>query len=234
VKRSSGEFKRAVTAWVGAGVIALLAASPAASNLRADYRFEGNFNNRVGSAPDLVPVGVDETCPPSCFKFGVPVKGTSQGAWDWAEGAGLRLDDARKAVGSPRTYSIVLLLRLDDVADYNKLIDFDNLDSEQGLYVDSGYLDIWPFEESDEEVIRDDRWRQIVLTRNRAGKVRGYVDGERVAATKDPDEVQMLGADEKLHFLIDDGSDEHSGGYIARLRIYDGALSPRAVRKLGV
>lgn len=128
-----------------------------------------------------------------------------------------------------------MLVRLADVDGYNKLIDFDNLQVEEGLYVDTGYLDVYPLEESDEAVVKDGRWRQIVLTRDGSERVKGYVDGDREVTVDDPTKSQVLGADEFLHFLKDDEStgDEESAGMIARLRIYSDALSDKKIRNLG-
>jgi hypothetical protein len=202
----------------------------AGAKLTADYNFNGNFNNSAGPAGDLHKVG-----PGGSFK-NVQVFGDSQRVWEWPEATGLRLNNANKAVGgNGGHYTFVLLLRLDATSGYRKLVDFDNRQSDEGWY--EYYKSLYPYDLSnfdyDKERVHPGKWCQIALTRNGKGKVHGYVGDALIGHAGDPGKDEALGPDKILHFLIDDSGGEESGGQIARLRIYDEALSSNKVKHLG-
>ena len=125
-------------------------------------------------------------------------------------------------------------MRLDNVDFYRKLIHFGGLNNDDGFYVDDGTLYAYPRDDS-HDVINADHWYQLALTRNAEGKVHAFIDGKRVLSVGDPNHTQVVGANDFLRFVIDDESTqtEESGGQMARLRIYDQALTDRAVHGLG-
>jgi len=210
--------------------VLLAGASPAsaAAKLKADFRFQGSLKSSVGSAR-LVREG-------SAGQFLIKrVKGSKEGVWKWPEGTGLRLDGAHAAVGPGKgTYTFVMLVRLDAVDGYRKLIHFKDLSDDDGIYVDDGTLYAYDLDYSD-VVVEPLVWYQIVVTRNATDGVRIYVDGTRVLRTADPTGTQVLGPDDFLRFLRDDEGTmtEESGGMIARLRIYNGPLTATQIRDLG-
>lgn len=223
LRRSSGLVAAVIFSLVALGTVPLAASA----NLKADYRFEGDLKSSTGGVPKLVKQGAGDFVKQQ-------VKGSHQKVLKYEEGTCLRLGDARKALGTPGTYTFVLLIRLDSVGGYRKLIDFDNQQQDAGLYVDDKTLHPYDLDYSD-EVIKRDRWYQLALTRDGDGDVRGYVDGDRVVKAGDPAEDLVLGPDEFLHFLCDDETqgDEESGGMIGRLRIFNDALSDKQIHKLG-
>jgi hypothetical protein len=129
----------------------------------------------------------------------------------------------------------VLLVELDTTDSYRKLVDFDNLQSDEGWYEYSRSL--YPYDlgdfDYDKHRIPAGKFRQIVLTRNGHALVRGYVGDETIGMARDRHKHIALGADKILHFLMDDFGSEESSGQIARLRIFDSALSPKQVKHLG-
>jgi Concanavalin A-like lectin/glucanases superfamily len=206
-------------------------ASPAsaAAKLKADYRFEGSLKSAVGSVAPLVREG-----PAGQFLI-KRVKGSKEGVWQWPEGTGLRLDGAHAVVGPGKgTYTFVMLVRLDAVDGYRKLIHFKDLSDDDGIYVDDGTLYAYDLDYSD-VVVQPLTWYQIVVTRDATDVVRIYVDGVRVLRVADPTGTQVLGPDDFFRFLRDDEGTmtEESGGMIARLRIYNAALSASEVQHLG-
>jgi Concanavalin A-like lectin/glucanases superfamily len=213
---------------LSAAAVAVVLPSAASADLRADYRFEGNLKSAVGNVPKLAKVGSGGD-----FKR-QRVGNKRQGVWKWPEGDGLRLNKANKAVGNGGLYTVVMLVNLDDIEDYNKLIDWSNLADEEGLYVEDGMLDPYELDESD-PVVDARSWVQIAMARSRSENVHLYLNGRRVLTTQDPDDTQVLGADRILHFLLDDESteDEETGGRIARLRLWDHTLSTRKIKNLG-
>ena len=90
--------------------------------------------------------------------------------------------------------------------------------------------------DDDEQVIEDDSHEQIALTRSEDGVVRGYVGDKKIGEAKDKHKDIALGDDKILHFLMDDAAgapNEESATSIARLRIWDDALSAKKIKGLG-
>jgi Concanavalin A-like lectin/glucanases superfamily len=211
---------------------AAVTAAPAVANTKpnADYQFEGNLKSAVAGVPNLKALGTG-----GAFKR-PRIMGTRDGVWTWPAGDGLRLDKASKAVGAAGHYTIAMLVNLDSVDGYRKLVDFENLTADTGWYV--YYESLYPYDLTDfdytHQVIQAGTWRQIVLTRGKGGVVRGYVDGKKLGEAVDSAGDESLGADKVLNFLIDDQSGtEFSGGKIARLRLWDAALSGKQIKHLG-
>ena len=167
------------------------------------------------------------------------VRGSRQGVLKWPAGTGLRLNDATKAVGNQRNdYTIVMLVNLDDVAGYNKMIAFDGPYEENGFYVQGGGL--YPYgpdaDRYTEDVFGAGKWVQIALVRSKEGQIKCFVGDERQVREGDPEKTLVLGTDQSLIFLRDDliNSSEETGGRIARLRIWDNALSEAQIGGLGL
>ena len=179
-----------------AAAVVALAPATAGAALQADYKFDGDFKSSVNGAPNLKRQG------PADFKR-AEIGGQNQNVLDWERGTCLRLANATKVVKNRGSYTIVMLVRLDNIDGYNKLIDFDNQQTEYGLYVDDKAL--YPYDlDYSAEIIKRKHWYQLSLVRLGGGQIRGYIDGNRRVSTQDPDERQVLGADDFLHFLCDD------------------------------
>jgi len=217
-------------------IVALLAAASAASaaaKLTADYRFEGNFKSKIGNVPNLIASGGGGS-------FGTEtIGGSNNGVWNFPDSVGVELHKAGRAMGDKgKTYTFVMLMNLDDVADdsYDKLVDFDNLDADEGWYIYDHSLypyDVNNFEYEKQEV-QAGKWEQIALTRNARGIVTGYVGDKRIDSARDKHKQVVLGDDKILHFLMDDSNPgEASPGAIARLRIWRSALSGKTIKHLG-
>ena len=226
---TSSHFRMCI-AVIAAAAVAAVPALASAATLEADYRFEGNLKSSGGNAPNLHEIGAGGL-------FGeATIGGRSDGVWSWPAGDGLRLSQATKVLGSQgKTYTFVMLVNLDAVSGYRKLVDFDNFDKDEGWYVYSESL--YPYDlgafDSSQQLIQAGEWRQIALTRNGKGVVRGYAGKTRIGTAKDRRKHEALGSDEILHFLVDDGgSAESTGGDIARLRIWDRALAAKQIKHL--
>ena len=213
------------------GSLALAAGAGAHAKLTANYRFEGTLKSSVGDAPKLEEVA-------SGGQFDVtPIGGHLDGIWNFPVADGLRLAHATKVLGSKgKTYTFVMLVNLDQVSSYRKLVDFSNLNKDRGWYVYEKSLypyDLDHFDSTDQRILAGE-WRQIALTRNGKGFVHGYVDGHEIGEARDRPEHVALGSDKILHFLMDDGgTGESTAGSIARLRIWDDALSKDKIKSLG-
>jgi hypothetical protein len=223
---------RAVIAVIVMATLALAGwASPGAAagpRLKADYRFQLSFASSVAGGRHLDPVPVGATV----FTT-EKVKGRRVLTHLFNEGEGVDLE-AASAVIPRRAYSIVVLMRFDEVSSYRRIIDFSNQGSDTGLYVDEGLLRMYDYDSpaGQDAAIAPNRWVQVVLTRSSSGRLKGFVDGVRQFSIDDADaKLGVISSADHLSFFRDNGS-EMSGGAVARIRLYDGPLTDVQVARL--
>lgn len=208
---------------------ALGAASAAASAAEvADYRFDLDFTSSIPGAPDLV-----ELAPFGGVFAHEAVLGRN--AWLFPEGVGLGLDTMGLVAAGE--YSIAMQVRVSETDPYMKLIDTSGLQSDFGFYVIGE--DIGFYDETFGEVggpLQPDTYYSIVVTRAANGTYTGYIDGEPRFSFNDADGYSLIPADGMLYFLRDDEATfngENADGAIARLRLFDTALTAAEVAALG-
>jgi hypothetical protein len=190
--------------------------------LRADYRFQGNLQSSVGNPPALASLGGSFVA--------ATVDGTTRTVFAFGPNGGALLQPGASVVPS-NVFSIVLLAALDEVSGYRRLLGFETNAAEAGFYVHNGRLTHWPVMDGASRAVAGGAFAQIVLTRAADGWVRGYVNGNRQFEYADPTGSVGPGASGLLRFFRDDGA-EASAGQVARLRIYDVALTSAQVAAL--
>jgi hypothetical protein len=239
------------------GIALAIVGRSQAATLVADYQLQSTFASSVGSIGALAVVGTpgDVT-----FNTDQNVDGNVQtvahldidgsGTLTGDTGAGLQAQT--NGFLSADNYSVVLLADFDISTDLiaTKIFDFKNLSSDDGLYVNetSGLLDF----NGEATAIGgtpavSGTYTQIVLTRDSSDDlVTVYEDGTEAFHFTDSSGLAILGdstspsANAFLTVFKDDAvglgipviTDETSVGDIARLRLYDGALTPEEVASL--
>lgn len=205
----------------------LPAAQPSQDSLRADYEFQETLASSAGDAPSLRDIGEGNT-----YQEEV-VGGESRIVLAFPEGNGLLLTPTTGVIAND-TYTIDLIFRFESVTGYRRIIDFRAATSDIGLYNLNGLLNFYPGIDGRERPFVENRWVRVTLTRERSGRVAGYVDGVQQFAFQDTDERSLISDANTLRFFRDDDqvSQEQSGGAVARIRLYDRALSPREVADL--
>jgi hypothetical protein len=208
-----------------AAAITAASASVASATVIADYQFHHNYTSTVPGAPDLVPLNTVS------FTTAV-VDGQTVDAAAFDQGSGFRMDaPANISTGG---YTVVLLFSFQTTSGYRKMIDFHDREADAGLYNLNGLLDFYPSAAGTGVTIVADTFVQVVLTRNAAGEVDGYVDGVPQFAFGDSQQYTVL-ATNSFNLLIDDfatGEHEASAGTIVRVRLYDAALTASQVAAL--
>jgi hypothetical protein len=111
------------------------------------------------------------------------------------------------------------------------LIDFRNGGSDTGLYALNGALEFYPVASGAGPGFGANGFVQVVLTRDGARNVRGYVNGVERFSFVDSGNDAALDGGNVLRFFRDDGS-EASAGVLARLRVFDVALGAAQVAAL--
>jgi hypothetical protein len=246
----------ALTGWA-----ALLPVTSHGQTEEADYQLQSTYDSSVGTIGALTTIG-SQVSFTSATVDGNPQEVLSISANDTGYGgtSGVQAQTGPNFGISDDNYSVVLL------ADFNlsatgllatKVLDFANLSSDAGLYVNdtsgllefingSGVVQTIPAPTS--TAVVSGTYAQIVLTRNgTTGLVSVYEDGTLALSFTDSSDLAVLGdatATGKSYLTLfkDDGTgvgdvggpvvNESSEGDIARLRIYDGVLSDMEIMGL--
>lgn len=217
-------------------VIVLVAfAAPAAARaatLTADYRFAGSYASSVTGAPTLTPLG------PDADTFATEtVAGAPQTVLTFPAGNGVSLSPTTGVVPDD-TYTIAILARLVDVGGYRRYVDFKNGTADTGLYDLDGKLDFYDYGAGSATALTAGAYALVVLTRSAAGQLIGYVNGAQQFAFDDASAVDgVIDPASVLRFFRDNDSGgattESSAGAVARIRIWNGPLSPAEIAGLG-
>jgi hypothetical protein len=198
-------------------------AVPAAT---ADYYFQGSLESSLGTAPDLVEVEEGSSVFTVDGRTGVTVL-------RFAGGRGLALAPATRVIRGSG-YSIEILFRFDLLDAFRKVIDFKNGSTDDGVYLLDGCLIFFPNEQDSITRIGSESYAQIVLTRDAADRVVGYVDGVRQFEFHDRGGLAKLGGSDSLRFFVDDvtTTGEWSSGAVSQIRMFDQALTANEVALL--
>ncbi|GAA6189694.1 VPLPA-CTERM sorting domain-containing protein [Litorivita sp. NS0012-18] len=189
------------------GTVALCATALTGGTAQAalinSYDFDGSYADTLGAGNDLVASG-----------------GTiSGGEYIFSGNQGLRLTDA---LPSTTDYAIELGFSVtDSVGGYNKLIDFQDLASDLGLYIYSGTLDFYTTGAGGGSISVG---QDVVVGFARSGGVLSYyLDGALIASAADTANQAVSGAN-VLNFFEDDfatSQSESFAGAVDYIRIHD-------------
>ena len=211
------------------------ASAAGAATLKADYQFQDTRASSVAGAPSLVDVGTGGNA------FATETVGSCAArVLTFPQGNGLGGSLAGLLTGA--NYSVVMLVRLNAVDSYRKLIDYKGGTDEQGLYVHDGALNWWNAEYGGDHegpaALVPGSYAEIAFVVDipvvGPFTVAGYVNGvgQPLANVFPSGSFPTVTGDPR--FFIDDvgGSNEETGGAVSRIRFYDGALSPSEVEAI--
>lgn len=225
----------ALIAALAMGVLSWIAtAASATATPSADYQFQNALASSVGTPPALTDLGPDA----NSFASGA-VNGSSQAVLTFPADNGVQLAPTTGVIPND-TYTIAVLFRFATVTGgdgWRRIVDFKDGTSDRGLYVYRGALELYPDARGTTATIKAEGYVQVVLTRDSTGTVTGYVDGAKQFSFDDSllnDAV--IDANNTLRFFRDNESGgfpgEASAGAVARIRLYDEALTAEQVAAL--
>jgi hypothetical protein len=222
---------------VGALVAALLAlggsAGADAATLKANYQLQGTLSSTVGGAPELTNLG------PGNRFVREDVDGVERQVLRFPEGNGLALGTS--GLVDPRSYSVVLLFRLDELNGFRRILDFSDSTSDNGFYDFGGNAVIYGSDggATRSGIVFDDSYAQVVFTSAPAGdlqRVVAYVNGTEVVAAAAPKDFDL--GPGTLRLFQDNvkgpAGGEESAGALACLLVYDGVLNAEEIGQLTV
>lgn len=208
------------------GGLLALASSAEAASLEGDYRFDDNLSSSLAGAPPLTTIGPAI----SLFETRV-VNGADDRVLTFPEGNGVQLP---AGVIDPAEYSVIATFELDDTDSYRRIIQFDtyDADSDAGFYNYSTELDFYSVAADEVEgppgALANDVFADITFTRAADKTIHAYAgDAEQLTLIDGADEAR-IGID-GLRFFKDNSNTEESAGSVARIRVYDGVLTPAEI-----
>jgi hypothetical protein len=197
----------------------------------ADYRFQDTLASSVGSPPALTNI-TSAPNGPNTFATEV-VDGRSRRVLRFPQGNGLGLHPSY-----PTAYydvcSMAVLFRFDTVTGYRRVLDTWGGWRESGLYTRSGVLDFYPVVNGSGAPIAADAYVQVVLTRDSANRVTGYVNGAQQFQFTDSTGEAIIQNDLftgiRVYWFYDNKNGgtihtEESSGAVARIRLWNRALA---------
>lgn len=133
---------------------------------------------------------------------------------------------------TPTNYTIELSFRLNTTQGDTKVMDFHNLTSDPGVYVQNGTLAFTPITAAPNASLGAATDIHLVLTRDSSTNVvTAFVNGQQSFSFLDTaGEAAMPGLSNRLSLFIDDSnSAQASGGTVNYLRVYNGSMSSAEV-----
>lgn len=218
-----------------------------AATPKADYRFNNTFASSIGTAPDLTPIAQSSTTGTFATETvdGMP----NTPVFQFSGNRGLIADT--NGVVPNNSYSVVFYARLNiaepagtpPVNPIVKILDFKNRTSDSGQYVVGGqptfYDGLLPVVPG-AGLFVNNVYAQFVLTRDASNVVNAYLNGAPLYTFNDTTGLATLDQNLLTLFADDPNSSgvptglqiETADGAIARLRLYDGPLTPQEVAGL--
>lgn len=199
----------------------------------ADYRFNGDFTDSVGEGPDLdFLLPSDPKAPSEGTFIEEPLDGFRLPGWSYPAGTGFGLSTTDLIAND--TYTVAILVAIDEPFGFVKLLDTRNLQLDEGLYARSEALRYYPAVSGQTEALPPGAVRQVVVTRAVDGSYVGYVDGVEQFVYADPSGGTAISEEQTLTFLRDDDVtlSENSAGVVLRIRLFDSALDAAEVLEI--
>jgi hypothetical protein len=178
-----------------------------------DFRFQGNLNDSL-SAATLTGLGGTTTAT----------------SYNFAANQGLSLSNP----GITGTYTIAFLASLTDTGGYRRLVDFQNLTSDTGLYNLNGNLDFFNITNGSGSPITANTPFTVAITRDATTNTFvGYVNGTSAFSFVDSTSLGVFSSN-IAYFFRDDNAvpGEASGGSVSRIEIWNNALNADQVGAL--
>lgn len=140
-------------------------------------------------------------------------------------------------VVDPFEYSIEMFFSIDDTNGFRKLVDFNDLGSDEGLYNLNQHLSFFPEVSGVNDVFTAGELTHLVVTRDGdTDEFTGYVNGvEEISFIDDLGLAVFDTPESVINFLVDDFPTEQSedaGGFLDFVHIYDGVLNSDEVGAL--
>lgn len=198
-----------------------------AAKAALDFQFQNSLADTSGAAAlEFVAAG-----PPGYFRDSVD--GVETFAARFEQGEGFLLRDAGHWLGDG-DYTISVLFRFEEILSWRRILDFKSRATDWGVYGYYGNLNFYPLVTGAGGAIEPGQYVQVVFVRNADGNAVGYVNGVKEIVFADTTSAAIPSEENHLLFFQDDlvVPNETSAGAVARIRIFDRALTAAQVGAL--
>lgn len=189
-----------------------------AQNKTYKYDFFYSTKDKTGQGLDL-----EKQCTGSYSYQSIPgiITGGRVG-FNFDKGCGLVFLDSTTNLLSTGNYTIELYFKIDTVKGYKKLIDYNNLNGDKGLYNFGGKISLYPKFTSADSVVAPNKFQYVAITRNATTKkMYMYFNNDTVGSYVDNAGDYVYGTNKRITFFRDDvgTGGEQAAGAVAYIAI---------------
>ena len=206
-------------------LVAIRPFSVTAASLVADYRFEDTLKSSVSGAPELTLEGSIS----ASFVIATNLLGTNHPVLNLPTGGGFRLNTT--GLVASNQYTVVLLVAQASTGSYLRILDTQEPTRGEGWFTLGGALIFHPTTNSGPGVIQAEQFIQLTLVKS-GDQVRAYANGAKQFELSDLENRAQIGGNGVVHFFRQADGSYASGGRVARIRLYNGALTDTEVAAL--
>jgi hypothetical protein len=120
----------------------------------------------------------------------------------------------------------------DDLTSWKRVVYWKNRKSDGGAYIFNGRLNFYPIIFSGNAPVKAGKYTYYVITRDNAGNVLIYTDGDKYIKFSDANNAAVLDTANKLNFFQDDlmVPNEASAGAVAKINLYNYAVDSITIK----
>ncbi|HXS38136.1 MAG TPA: T9SS type A sorting domain-containing protein [Flavipsychrobacter sp.] len=190
------------------------------------YNFNGNLHESSGVGPDLI-----SACSGSYTMTALP-GGVTKDVYSFGSGCGITFNDAANFLSSG-SYTIEMLVELDTVQGYKKLIDYNHRSSDNGFYNQSGTVVLYPNFNADSVSLYDSQYEYIAISRDATtGNMFIFVNNVNQGGYADTANDYVYDSVKTLVFFEDDSETNHeeTSGNVAMIHISNYAMDTSSIK----
>lgn len=185
-----------------------------AQNKTYKYDFFYSTKDKTSQGLDL-----EKQCTGSYSYQSIPTITTGgRVGFNFDKGCGLVFLDSTTNLLSAGNYTIELFFKIDTVKGYKKLIDYNNLNGDKGLYNFGGKISLYPKFTSADSVVAPNKFQYVAITRNATTKkMYMYFNNDTVGSYVDNAGDYVYGTNKRITFFRDDvgtGGEQAAGAVV--------------------
>lgn len=193
------------------------------------YGFNNTLNEQNGNGPALTVLGnagVYET------DLVDSLNNITNTVYRFEKNSGLQFDNAAANNFLGNAFTIELFFVFDEMLSWKRVVDWKNRKSDGGAYVFNGKLNFYPIVYSGTAPVEAGKYTYYVVTRDNAGNVLVYTDGDEFISFSDAGNAAVLDTANVLNFFQDDlvVPNEASSGAVAKINLYNYAIDSVTIK----
>jgi hypothetical protein len=200
-------------------VVGLAPVTSAASGPIGFWRLNGNLKNAKATGVNLRTLGH------TTFDK-AKVNGNKRTVLEFDGGEGLKIIRIPKS--GRRSFTLDMWFEFDDVSEFRRVAIFGPHDTDWGLYIENGTLNLYKKKFEPLKVLLEDQWIRLRITRQKSTRqMRIYVDGILRLSYIDTENDFTLRKGRMTLFRDNPGNtDEESAGSVSKIKLWKRVVKP--------